>query len=95
MIIEYIKILNKKEKKIFKILKRNNISERVLNQKYSNINEKNNDPIRQINNALLGERKKELFLNSLNYSFSDESIKNSNNGEDNEPYPNKKKEKKI
>jgi len=95
MIIEYIKILNKKEKNIFNILKRNNISERVLNQKYSNINEKNNDPIRQINNALLGERKKELFLNSLNYSFSDESIKNSNDGEDNEPYPNNKNEKKT
>ena len=95
MIIEYIKILNKKEKNIFNILKRNNISERVLNQKYSNINEKNNDPIRQINNAILGERKKELFLNSLNYSFSDESIKNSNDGEDNEPYPNNKNEKKT
>ena len=95
MIIEYIKILNKKEKNIFNILKRNNISERVLNQKYSNINEKNIDPIRQINNAILGEKKKELFLNSLNYSFSDESIKNSNDGEDNEPYPNNKNEKKT
>ena len=93
MIIEYIKLLNRKEKNLANTLNKNNISETVLNQKYTNINDKNNNQIKLNNNndeIILGEGKKELFLNSLNYSFSEETENNSNDGDYYEPYPNNK-----
>ena len=73
MIIEYIKILNKKEKNIKKVLKNNNISNRVLNQKYNDID------YNDYNYELLGEAKKELYLKNLDYSLSSDSDNSNNN----------------
>ena len=74
MLIEYIKILNKKEKNIKNILQRNNISQKILNQKIPhlkqvNSNEMNSTKINS-NEILLGESKKNAFLNNLDYSSS-------------------------
>ena len=87
MIIEYIKILNKKEKNIKNILLENNISQKVLNQKISqknskqfNMNGLNSTKINS-NEILLGESKKDAFLNNLNYSLSE-----TDNNSDTEEY---------
>ena len=92
MLIEYIKILNKKEKNIKNILNKNNISEKVLNQKYSykkltNSNKKDNNSIKFINNTndiILGEGKKDIFLNNLNSNYI--SAESENNSGDEEYY---------
>ena len=67
MIIEYIKVLNKKENNIQKIFKDYHISKKVLNQK-------NNDfDYYESNYKLLGEAKKQLYLKYLDYSLSYDS----------------------
>jgi len=74
MLIEYIKILNKKEKNIKNVLQRNHISQKILNQKNQNIKYDNFNEINSIKNnsneILLGESKKNTFLNNLDYSSS-------------------------
>ena len=91
MLLEYIKILNKKEKNIKNILNKSNISEKVLNQKFSyknntNQNTKGNNSIKFNNNnseIILGEGKKDIFLNNLNSNYiSAESGNNSSSEED-------------
>jgi hypothetical protein len=91
MLLEYIKILNKKEKNIKNILNKSNISEKVLNQKFSyknntNQNTKGNNSIKFNNNnseIILGEGKKDIFLNNLNSNYvSAESGNNSSNEEE-------------
>lgn len=76
MIIEYIKILDKKEKDVNKTLKDYNISKKVLNQKYYD-NECND------NFELFGEAKKEIYLKNLNYSLSSELDISNNDEEEN------------
>jgi len=85
MLIEYIKIMNKKEKNIKNVLQRNNISHKILNQKNQHLKQVNYNEINPINiNSnviLLGESKKKAFLNNLDYSSS-----HSNNSSDKEVY---------
>ena len=76
MIIEYIKILDKKERDVNKTLKDYNISKKVLNQKYYD-NECND------NFELFGEAKKEIYLKNLNYSLSSELDISNNDEEEN------------
>ena len=76
MIIEYIKILDKKERDVNKTLKDYNISKKVLNQKYYD-NEYND------NFELFGEAKKEIYLKNLNYSLSSELDISNNDEEEN------------
>jgi hypothetical protein len=67
MIIEYIKILNKINNNSTKqALIDNNISLKVLNQKYA---ETEND----YNSELFGEAKKQLYLKNLNYTLSNDT----------------------
>ena len=93
MLLEYIKILNKKEKDIKNVLQKYNISQKVLNQKVStnDIKQINSNDINQTKNKsngiLLGENKKESFLNNLDYSLS-KSDTNSDREEDYEPHSN-------
>ena len=65
MLIEYIKILNKKEKNIKNVLQRNHISQKILNQKNQNLKYDNFNEINSIKNnsneILLGESKKIHF----------------------------------
>ena len=79
MIIEYLKILNKNVNNISKVLINNNISRKVLNQKYTE-NEYYD------NYELFGEAKKELYLKNLNYSLSSDS--DNSNEEDNKDFNN-------
>ena len=79
MIIEYLKILNKNVNNISKVLINNNISRKVLNQKYTE-NEYYD------NYELFGEAKKELYLKNLNYSLSSDS--DNSNEEDNRDFNN-------
>ena len=106
MILEYIKILNKKEKNIKNVLNKNNFSERVLNQKYTykkndNLNNKINNSIKNNNDdnnnneIILGEGKKELFLKNLNNSFSRTSEGDSNKEDYYEKNSNNKGENKT
>ena len=96
MILEYIKILNKEERNIQKILKENNISEKVLNQKnvIKNKNKMNfnNNSVKfnnkELKNVLAGEAKKNPIMSGLNNSFSAESDNNTNSEENNETYMN-------
>ena len=85
MLIEYIKIMNKKEKNIKNVLQRNNISHKILNQKNQYLKQVNYNEINPINinsnEILLGESKKKAFLNNLDYSSS-----HSNNSSDKEVY---------
>ena len=81
MLIEYVKVLNQynnindnNNSSVKQILSENNISKKILNQKYKDTE---NDCI----NQLFGEAKKELYLKNLNYSLSNDSL-NSNNDED-------------
>jgi len=96
MILEYIKILNKNEKNIKNVLEKNNISELILNQKQTTkpikkVNFNNINSIKINNNdILLGNAKKDIFLNNLNYSSSVESKDNSSNEEYYESCSNKK-----
>ena len=79
MIIEYLKILNKNVNNVSKVLINNNISRKVLNQKYTE-NEYYD------NYELFGEAKKELYLKNLNYSLSSDS--DNSNEEDNKDFNN-------
>ena len=81
MLIEYVKILNhannndNNENGIKQILLEKNLSQKILNQKYNDMENENN------NNELFGEAKKQLYLQNLNYSISYDSSQ-SNNGEE-------------
>ena len=90
MLLEYIKILNKKEKNINNILKQNNISEKVLNQKFiiKGINNSNDSVQLSDKNFIIGEGKNYNYLNDLNDSFSEESKNELNYEDNNEPYVN-------
>lgn len=71
MILEYIKILNKREKNIRVIMKKNNISEKILNQKFAikninDINLNNNYYFEEIENNSDSEEKKDPYLNINN-----------------------------
>ena len=77
MIIEYIKILNSNSNNVKQTIFDNNISLKVLNQKY-NENENNNYANNQ---ELFGEAKKQLYLKNLNYSLSYDSFRSNNNEE--------------
>lgn len=82
MMLEYVKILHKKEKDIQNILTKKNFSEKILNQRYEK--GQNSKNINSINtnfndNILFGEEKKNMYLKNLNYTLSDES--NSSSGE--------------
>ena len=77
MLLEYIKIINKKEKNVIQILLKNNISSRVLNQKLINVNDINSTKINNYD-ILLGEIKKNIYPNNINNSFFGELEKNSN-----------------
>lgn len=79
MIIEYIKILNKNVNSVSKVLINNNISRKILNQKYT-------DTEYYENYELFGEAKKELYLKNLNYSLSSDS--DNSNEEDNKDFNN-------
>ena len=79
MIIEYLKILNKNVNNVSKVLINNNISRKVLNQKYTE-----NEYYE--NYELFGEAKKELYLKNLNYSLSSDS--DNSNEEDNKDFNN-------
>jgi hypothetical protein len=79
MIIEYLKIMNKNVNNISKVLINNNISRKVLNQKYTE-----NEYYE--NYELFGEAKKELYLKNLNYSLSSDS--DNSNEEDNKDFNN-------
>ena len=85
MIIELIKIINNQNYNtnnnninVKQILTDNNISLKVLNQKYNeidtNYNYSNNN-----NKELFGEAKKQLYLKNLNYSLSYDSLRSNNN----------------
>ena len=75
MIIEYIKVLGSNN--IKQTLLDNNISLKVLNQKYNEV-ETNNFTNNQ---ELFGEAKKQLYLKNLNYSLSYDSFRSNNNEE--------------
>ena len=80
MIIEYIKVLNNisNNKEIKQTFVDNNISLKVLNQKY------NDTDFNYYNNhELFGEAKKQLYLKNLNYSLSYDSYRSNNNEENN------------
>ena len=79
MMIEYLKILNKNVNNISKVLVNNNISRKVLNQRY--IENEYYD-----SSELFGEAKKELYLKNLNYSLSSDS--DNSNEEDNRDFNN-------
>jgi len=68
MIIEYIKMLNNNNN-IKQTLLDNNISQKVLNQKF---NDSEND---NLSSELFGEAKKQLYLKNLNYSLSYDSYR--------------------
>lgn len=77
MLLEYTKLLNKKEKNVKQILLKNNISSKILNKKLVNVNDINSTKINS-DDILLGETSKNIYLNNINYSFFGESKKNSN-----------------
>jgi len=79
MMIEYIKILNKDVNNVSKVLLNNNISRKVLNQRFT-------DTEYYDNYELFGEAKKELYLKNLNYSLSSDS--DNSNYEDNKDFNN-------
>lgn len=73
MMIEYIKILGLND--IKQTILDNNLSLKVLNQKY---NETENNNNYNNNQELFGEDKKKLYLKNLNYSLSYESFRSNN-----------------
>jgi hypothetical protein len=79
MLIEYVKVLNQynniNKNNVKQILSDNNISKKILNQKFKDLDNDN------YSKELFGEAKKQLYLNNLNYSLSYDSSE-SNNGED-------------
>ena len=94
MIVELIKILNRQNNNninnnnnnIKQFLIDNNISLKVLNQKYNereiNYNNLNNSINDNNNNQeLFGEAKKQLYLKNLNYSLSYDSVRSNYNDE--------------
>jgi hypothetical protein len=93
MIIELIKILNKQNNNnvnnnnnnIKQFLIDNNISLKVLNQKYNereiNYNNLNNSIDNTNNQELFGEAKKQIYLKNLNYSLSYDSVRSNYNDE--------------
>ena len=78
MIIEYIKVLNNfsNNKELKQLFTENNISLKVLNQKYNETDVNYNN-----NHELFGEAKKQLYLKNLNYSLSYDSFRSNNNEE--------------
>jgi len=77
MLLEYIKVLNKKEKNVKQVLLKNNISSKVLNQKLINVNDINSTKINN-DDILLGEIKQNIYPNNVNYLFFGELEKNLN-----------------
>ena len=78
MIIEFAKLNLNKKKDIKQIIKENNISLKILNQKYAEKDEeKDNDINNNINNntnrELFGEAKKQVYLKNLDYYLSQNS----------------------
>ena len=78
MIIEFAKLNLNKKKDIKQIIKENNISLKILNQKYAEKDEeKDNDINNNTNNntniELFGEAKKQVYLKNLDYYLSQNS----------------------
>ena len=77
MIIEYIKILNNNTNDSIKqTILDNNISLKVLNQRYNDADNNYSN-----NHELFGEAKKQLYLKNLNYSLSYDSFRSNTNEE--------------
>ena len=77
MIIEYIKILNNNTNDTIKqTILDNNISLKVLNQRYNDVENNYSN-----NHELFGEAKKQLYLKNLNYSLSYDSFRSNTNEE--------------
>ena len=78
MIIEFAKLNLNKKKDIKQIIKENNISLKILNQKYAEKDEEkdndiNNNTNNNINRELFGEAKKQVYLKNLDYYLSQNS----------------------
>ena len=78
MIIEFAKLNLNKKKDIKQIIKENNISLKILNQKYAEKdeekdNEINNNINNNTNRELFGEAKKQVYLKNLDYYLSQNS----------------------
>ena len=78
MIIELAKLNLSKKKDIKQIIKENNISPKILNQKYTEKddqkdNEINNNINNNTNRELFGEAKKQVYLKNLDYYLSQNS----------------------
>ena len=78
MIIEFAKLNLNKKKDIKQIIKENNISLKILNQKYAEKDEEkdndiNNNTNNSTNRELFGEAKKQVYLKNLDYYLSQNS----------------------
>jgi len=79
MIIEMTKLNLNKKKDIRQIIKENNISLKILNQKFNekddekNYNETNTNANNNTNRELFGEAKKQVYLKNLDYYLSQNS----------------------
>ena len=78
MIIEFAKLNLNKKKDIKQIIKENNISLKILNQKYAEKDEEkdndiNNSTNNNTNRELFGEAKKQVYLKNLDYYLSQNS----------------------
>jgi len=78
MIIEFAKLNLNKKKDIKQIIKENNISLKILNQKYAEKDEEkdndiNNNTNNNSNRELFGEAKKQVYLKNLDYYLSQNS----------------------
>ena len=78
MIIEFAKLNLNKKKDIKQIIKENNISLKILNQKYAEKDEEkdndiNNNTNNNTNRELFGEAKKQVYLKNLDYYLSQNS----------------------
>ena len=78
MIIEFAKLNLNKKKDIKQIIKENNISLKIVNQKYAEKDEEkdndiNNNTNNNTNRELFGEAKKQVYLKNLDYYLSQNS----------------------
>ena len=78
MIIEFAKLNLNKKKDIKQIIQENNISLKILNQKYAEKDEEkdndiNNNTNNNTNRELFGEAKKQVYLKNLDYYLSQNS----------------------
>ena len=75
MIIEFAKLNLNKKKDIKQIIKENNISLKILNQKYAEKDEEKDNDItnNNTNRELFGEAKKQVYLKNLDYYLSQNS----------------------